>query len=116
MIVVLVLEVAKGIYVAAAGGRRRAPLDLDELGMVAVDLKSRVGDAEALADQRFEIVEQLMGVGSRLGDDVGGERREAARDRPDMQVVHLLHPGVIRHRLADLVGVTSGRGFLHQDA
>jgi hypothetical protein len=83
--------------------------------VVAVDLERRVADLEPGLDQGLEVVQDAVVVGAGLGDDVRRECREAARDRPDVQVVHLLHPGVVGHRLADLARVAIARCDLHED-
>ena len=64
-----------------------------------------MADPKPRLHEGLELVQEPVVVGARLGDDVRRERREAARDRPDVQVVHLLTPGMVGHRLADLVRV-----------
>ena len=54
-----------------------------------VDLQRRVADAEALAQQLLQLAPAAVAVVVGRDDDVRGERREARRDLPDVQVVDL---------------------------
>ena len=54
-----------------------------------VNLERRVGEVEAVVEQRFEIAPRRVAVGVGGDQDVGGERREARGDLPDVEVVDL---------------------------
>ena len=64
----------------------------------------------------LELAAEPVAVGVRLDEHVRRERGEAAADLPDVQVVHLGHVRVARHRAADLVDVEVRRRHLEQHA
>ncbi len=79
-----------------------------------LDLEGRVVDLESLVDLVLEGKPLGVAVGLRLDEDVRGQGREARSDLPDVQVVHLDHPGHGDHRVADLVGVEAARCRLEE--
>ena len=78
---------------ADAAPRRRRPRAARSRRAAAtrlvVDLQRRVADPEALAQQRLQLAPAPVAVVVGRDDDVRGERREARRDLPDVQVVDL---------------------------
>ena len=89
-----------GAHDRAARGRARSELtrlDLEQLlARRVVDLQRRVLDPEALADEAVELAAAGVAVVARRDEHVGGERREARRDLPDVQVVDLDDAGLRR--------------------
>ena len=61
-------------------------------------------EPKALVEHLLELEADAVAVGGRLDEDVGRERGEAARHRPDMQVVRVDDPGMGGDGAADLVG------------
>ena len=82
--------------------------------MPLLHLQRAVVDPEGLVQQQRQLAAVRLGVAARADHDVGGERREARRDLPDVQVVHLHHVRRRRERAADLVRVEVARGGLEQ--
>ena len=63
---------------------------LDEPGVAGVvDLERRVLDPELVVEQPLELAAPAVAVLAGPDEDVRRERREARRDRPDVEVVHL---------------------------
>ena len=59
-----------------------------------VDLQRRVVDPEAVVQQPLELAAPGVAVVALGHEHVGGERREARRDLPDVQIVDLDDPAV----------------------
>ena len=59
--------------------------------------------SEALGEHRRELAARLVAVALRPHQHVRGQRREAAADRPDVQIVHLDDVRNGEHRFGDLV-------------
>ena len=78
-------------------------------------LQGRVLETKALREHRGELTPSLMAIAFRPDEHVSGERREAAADRPDVQVVDLDNIRDGEHRLGDLVGRHLAWGDLEQD-
>src|SRR6266542_627203 len=86
----------------------RAPCDV-------VDLERRVTQPELLLQQMLQPAARAVTVGVRRDEDVGRERREAARHRPDVQVVHLDDVGIAGERLRHRLGLDTGGRGLEED-
>src|SRR5712691_6757517 len=54
-----------------------------------VDLQCRVVEVEPVLEQPLQATTRSVAIGAGLDEHVRGERGEAARHRPDVQVVHL---------------------------
>src|SRR5919206_4773294 len=54
-----------------------------------IDLQRRVPDAEAFLDEALQLAPAGMAVVAGSDEDVRGQRGEARRHLPDVQVVHL---------------------------
>src|SRR5215218_10486703 len=90
--------------------------DLDEsLRARVLDLKSRMVELEALEQDAFQVAADAVAVAAGGDQHVGGQRGEAGRDRPDVEVVDLHDAVGRRQRMTDLVGVDAGRSLLEQD-
>src|SRR3712207_9133236 len=63
----------------------------------------------ALDEQGLQLTPAPVAVLVGCDDDVRGERREAGRDLPEVQVVDLHDAGLGRERVADRVGVDALR-------
>ena len=72
-----------------------------------LDLKGRVLELEALAQEHLELAADRMAIGAGGDEHVRGERREAGGDRPEVQVVHADDTLRGGHRRADLARVHS---------
>ena len=81
-----------------------------------IDLKGRVIDAEALAQHRLHVTARGVAVVLTRDQHVGGERGEAARDLPHVQVVDLDDARLGDERAADGFGVESLRRGLEEHA
>ena len=86
------------------------------LGVAMLDLQGRVVDLEPLVDLVLEREPFAVAVGLGVDQHVGGKRREARGDLPDVQVVDLDHARHRDHRVADLVRVESAGSRLEEDA
>ena len=80
-----------------------------------VDLERGVRQAEALRERSFEPPPGGMAVGIGRDEDVRRKRRETARNRPDVQVVHFDHVALRDERPADRLRVGVPRGTLEED-
>ena len=74
-----------------------------------------MGEAKAVGQGPFEAAAGGVAVGAGLDEDVGGERRETARDRPDVEVMHLDDAALVDERLPDRLGVDVVRCALEED-
>ena len=64
--------------------------DLEQLAaVVVVDLERRVLDLEAVVEHALDLATAFVAVAVGGDEHVGAQRREARRDLPDMEVVHL---------------------------
>ena len=68
-----------------------------------VDLERHVVEIEPLLEQSLEAAARVVAVRARRHEHVRGQRREAARHRPDVEVVHPDDVGVERKRARDVV-------------
>ena len=73
-------------------------------------------EPKALVEHLLELEADAVAVGGRLDEDVCRERGEAARHRPDMQVVRVDDPGMGGDGAADLVGRRRLGGGEEEDA
>ena len=80
-----------------------------------VDL-SVVWRSRSVLEQMLEPASRLVAVDARRHENVRGECREAARHRPDVEVVHLFDLRVGDEGARDVVGIDSGRRGLEEDA
>ena len=96
----------------SASGRIRRR-DLQKAGRV-VDLQGGVVQTEALVQGRLHC--PPGGVAVAVGGDqhVRRQRREAARDFPDVKVVDLHHTGLAHQRLTDQLGIDPRRRRLQE--
>ncbi len=95
-----------------ADAAARSRLDLQQLAADVVDLQRRVVEAEALVQHRLHRAPRRVAVAVGADEHVRGERREAARDLPDVQVVNLDDVRLGDERRADRLRVeTLGRGL-----
>jgi hypothetical protein len=98
--------------------RRLRRADAEETGFGrVVDLEGGVVDGEALVEQLLELAADAVTVVAGVVDEhVCRERGEAARDLPDVQVVHVLDVRVRGDRTPDLLDAHPFRRCLEQDA
>ena len=87
-----------------SGPSRRAHLD------GVVDLQRRVLDPELVVKQALELAPAAVAVLPRCDENVRGQRREAGRDRPDVEVVDLDHAGRASEALARASSASIPRG------
>ena len=80
-----------------------------------VDLQRHVVDAEALAEHALQAPAHGVAVVARPHEHVRGQRREARRDLPDVEVVDLDDARLARQRRPDRLDVDAARGGLEQD-
>jgi hypothetical protein len=80
-----------------------------------VDLKRRVLDAVLAEQNVFELAPPSMAVLTAFDEHVCGERREAGRDRPDVEIVDFDDAGDLHQAPADLPGVHASGRPLEQD-
>ena len=81
-----------------------------------VDLQGRVLDVEAILEKALELEPDRVAVVPGMHEHMGGERREARRQLPDVEVVDVDHVGVRGERAADLLRVEVRRRRLEQHA
>ena len=99
---------------AAVTAARRGDRE-QRVGVLVVDLQRRVGDPEALVQHPLDRAADAVAVVAFVHEHVRGEGGEAARDLPDVQVVHLDDAALGGNRPADLLRVHSARGRLEED-
>ena len=61
-------------------------------------------DLEALAQHALEIAADRVAVRGRRNEHVRGKYRDARRQFPEVEIVHLVHKRSMRHRPAHFVG------------
>src|SRR5690348_1932213 len=97
---------------------RSTTLDANDLGPPGhvIDLQRRVTEPEALSQQLLETSPRAVAVGVGRDEDVRRERGKAARDGPDVDVVHLDDVRVGGERRRDRVGIDAGGRSFEEDA
>ena len=80
-----------------------------------LDLKCRVREAEAVAQDSLELAADPVAVGPRLDEHVRRERRKPRGDRPDVEVVDVHDCGNGAHRPPELSRVEALGSALEQD-
>ena len=83
--------------------------------MLVVDLQRRVGDAETGVQHPLDRAADAWQSSPSCDEDVGRQRRESARDLPDVQVVDLDDPRLGRDRASDRLGMEPARGRLEKN-
>src|SRR5262245_54468119 len=84
--------------------------------VLRLDLDRAVADLEAVVQEVADLLQELARVAVVARDDVAGEGDHAARDGPDVQVVHGGDPGEVADRALDLAHVEVRGSPFHQHA
>ena len=71
--------------------------------MLVIHLQRRVLDPEAVVQELLELAPPAVAVVARRHEHVRGQRREAGRDLPDVQIVDLHDPRRTRESATDVL-------------
>jgi hypothetical protein len=105
-----------GRYGAIRAGGVAWRRDVEQLPADVIDLQRRVVDVEARVQHRLHLTARSVAVAVAGDEHVRGERREAARDLPHVQVVNLDHVRLLHERFADRLRVEPLGRRLQEDA
>ena len=78
-------------------------------GVVAFDLDRAMFDPEAVVEHDARAFEQGVGVIGARRHDMRGQRRLGRAQRPDVEIVHRVHPVELGQRNFHLVDVDAAR-------